>query len=53
MTKLPITENRRFRFAPPKLAPVGRQLRVLAGRYRKFGRSNDLILLLDNTIVLR
>jgi hypothetical protein len=31
----PITASTRLRFAPPKLAPVGRQLRVLAERYRK------------------
>jgi hypothetical protein len=28
-----ITASTRLRFAPPKLAPVGHQLRVLAERY--------------------
>ncbi len=28
-----LTASTRFRFAPPKLAPGGRQLRVLAKRY--------------------
>jgi len=32
----PITASTRLRCAPPKLAPVGRQLRVLAERYAAF-----------------
>jgi len=36
VVKLRTTADIRLRFTSPKLAPVGRQLRVLAKRYPKY-----------------